>query len=151
MSPLKPYVPSSALCLPPRYSVLSMAFATSMALSSPLRRPVPSIALYSLNDPLFSSTALGPLHCPLSPLQLLSPLWPSVLSTALCLLYSSLSTLWPIVPSTAICSLYGLLFSLRPTILSMALCSLTQAFVPSTTVHCPFYGPLSPLQPSVPL
>jgi hypothetical protein len=50
----------------------------------------------------------GPCPYPLSPLQRfplyvpLSPLRPSVLSMALCLLNSPLSPLWPSVPSTAL-------------------------------------------------
>jgi HAMP domain-containing protein len=88
--------------------------------------------------------------------DLLFPQQPSILSTALCLLFSPfplygpLSSLGPL-PSTALCLLYSSfplydhlspLSSLRPSVPSTALC-------PSTsTALCPLYGPLSPLKNS---
>ncbi len=98
----------------------------SMAPLPPLWSCVSSIALYPLNGILsliwhsVPSTCLCPLFSPLSTLLPLSPLRPSVLSTALCLLYSHMSPLNPYVastacspllrysvPFTAICHLYG--------------------------------------------
>ncbi len=120
LSPLLPYVP---LYVP--------LFLYGALL--PLRSSAPSTTLCPLYGPLFSlqssvsSTVLGLLYRPLSPLHPSSPLRPSVLSTALCLLYSPLS---PSVPTTAFCALY------RP-ISSMDLCSLN--------------SPLSPQWLSVPL
>ncbi len=89
--------------------------------------------------------ALYPLYGPLPPLR------PTVLSMALCLLYSHLSPskalfllFSPLSPSTifctiyapaVLCHLYGPLFTQR-------------TFVPSTAYYL-FYGPLSFLRPSV--
>jgi hypothetical protein len=75
--PLKLYVPSLALCPPPRYSVvLSMALSPLWSSAPygpflPLRRSVQPL------QPSILSTALYPLYDPLFPHQ------PSVLSTAL--------------------------------------------------------------------
>ncbi len=75
--------------------------------------------------------ALCFLNSHLSPLRLLVPLRPTVLSTALCLLYShlfpskSLSALFsPLSPSTIFCTFYGHMSPLRHSILSMILCFL---------------------------
>jgi hypothetical protein len=115
-----------ALC--PLYSPLTL-----------LRPSVPSMVLYPPYDPL-PSTALCHLNVLLS---LLSPLWPSahlqpsILSTALCLLYSPVPLYDPLSPlklsvlSIALCLLYSPLSALQPSVCSTAL--------------CPLYGPLSPL------
>ncbi len=107
----------------------------------------PSMALYFLYGPLpplrsNPSTAL----CPPPPY--------SVLSKALCPLYSPLPPLRPSFLSMALSSLYGALFPLRPWILSMTLCSLNShlpALPPSvsSTALCPLYRPLCPWRPSV--
>jgi hypothetical protein len=103
-----------------------------------LRPSILSTALYPLYDPLFPqqpsvlSTALCLLYSSFPLYDHLSPLGPSVLSTALCLLYSPLSPLWPSVPSTALCPLYGPLSPLRPSVPSTALCPLRPS-VPSKT------------------
>ncbi len=89
--------PSTALCPPPRYSVLSKALCSLYSPLPPLRPSVPSMALSSL----CSSTALYPLYDPLFPQQ--SP----ACSPTLCPLYSPLSPLWPSVPSMPFCSIYG--------------------------------------------
>ncbi len=123
--------PSTALCPPPWYSVLSKALCPLYSPLPPLRPSFLYITLSSLYGalslygpvsslwpsvsstglpalpPSFSSTALCPLYCPLSPWR------PSVLSTALCLLYGPLPPLRPSVLSMALCPLYGLLFPLR--------------------------------------
>ncbi len=88
------------------------------------------------------SKALSPLHGPLSSLL------PSVASTALVILWSSVpfKALCPLrhcVPSMALCPLYG------PLTPSYSLLSPLWPSLPSTAL-CPLYGPLSPLQPSVP-
>jgi hypothetical protein len=70
------------------------------------------------------STALYPLYGPLPPLQSSVPLQPTVLSMALCLLYSRLS------PSKALCPLVSPL--------------------PPSKIFCTLYGPMSPLWPSAP-
>jgi hypothetical protein len=70
--PLKPYVPSLALCPPPRYYVLSMALC-----------PLEGFCL------LYSCPLYGPL----------SPLGPSVHSTAFCSLHGPLSSLRPSIHS----------------------------------------------------
>jgi hypothetical protein len=156
--PLKPYVPYLALCPRPRYSVLPMALYPLYG------------ALFNLYGPLSSlrlSTDLYPLYDPLFPQQ------PSVLSTALCLLFSPyplcdpLSPLrpsvlsWPSVRSTALCLLYSSfplydhLSPLGPSVLSTALYLLYSPLsplwpsVPSTALG-PLCGPLSPLWPPVP-
>ncbi len=80
----------------------------------PLRRSVPSTALYPLYDILFlqqppaRSTTLCLLDSPLFPLSSSVPL------KALCPLYGPLSPLRPSVPSMALSPLYGLLFPRRP-------------------------------------
>jgi hypothetical protein len=102
-------------------------------LNSPLSSLLPSAS----STALIPSMALCPLYSPPSPLQ------PFVFSTALCLLYSPLSPLWSLWSlltlwrSRALYPLYGPLSPLQPSVFSTALCLL--------------YGPLSPLQPSVPL
>jgi hypothetical protein len=91
------------------------------------------MTLCFLNSPL-SSLQPHPLCGLLSPLRPFFLSRPSVLSSALCLLYSSfplydyLSTLGPSVLSTALCLLYSPLFPLWPS-------------MPSTA-HCRLYGPL---------
>ncbi len=105
----------------------------------------PSVGSTSM--PSKPSTTLCPLYGPLS------SLWPTVLSTALCLLYASAplyplyGLLAPLRPSVA---LYGPLSSLRPSISFTTLCPLpsvlSTALISSTTLS--LYGPLSPLRPS---
>jgi hypothetical protein len=87
MSPLRPHVPSMVLC----------------PLSEPLTPLPPSAPLQSsvLSTTFCLLYGSFPLYDPLSPLR------PSVLFKALCLLYSSLSPLWPSIPSTALCPLCG--------------------------------------------
>ncbi len=55
---------------------------------------------------------------------------------------SALSSLHDLVPYGALLPLRPFI-PLRPSVLSAGLCP--------STAHCPLYGPLSPLQPSVPL
>jgi hypothetical protein len=64
LGPLRPYIPSTALC--PVYGPMSRLF--------PLRPSLPSMALC-------------PFYGPLSPLRPSVPLWPSVPSTTLCPLW----------------------------------------------------------------
>ncbi len=120
----------------------------------------PSTALCS------TSTVLYPLYDPLFLQQ------PSVLSTALCLLFSHYPLYGPQSPlrpsvisrpsvlSTALCLLYSSfplydhLSPLGPSVLSTALCLLYSPLSPlwpsvPSTVLCPLYGPLSLLWPSV--
>jgi hypothetical protein len=117
---------------------------------------VPSTALCSLYGLSLlwrsaPSTALYPLYGPLPPLRSSVPLRPTVLSMALCLLYSHLSPskalyllFSPLSPSTIFCTIYA------PTVLCHLYGPLftQQTFVPSTAFYL-FYGPLSFLRPSV--
>ncbi len=94
--PLKPYIPSLALCPPPQYSVLSMSLCLLYGPLSPMALSSLYGTLFNLYGPLSSfrpsilSTALYPLYDPLFPQkpsvlsQPLSPLWPPVSSKALC-------------------------------------------------------------------
>jgi hypothetical protein len=62
--------------------------------------------------PFIPSTAPCYLNGPQSPLQPSALLLPSVISSALCLLYSHLSPLHHYVPSTVLFSLYNTLYLL---------------------------------------
>jgi hypothetical protein len=90
------------------------------------------------------------LNSPLSPRQ------PSVLSTALCLLYSHMFTLHPYL------TLYGLLLSLQPSVPSLEPFAFSTALsrldgslflygFSSSKACCPLLDPLPTLQPSVTL
>ncbi len=99
--PLKPYVPSLALCPPPQYSILFKALCPLYSPLPPLWPSVPSMALSSLYGALFP---LWPCTLSMTLCFFNSPLFcllPSVLSFPLCIFYSPLSRLWPSVPSTA--------------------------------------------------
>jgi hypothetical protein len=115
LSLLHPYVPSTALCPPLRYSVLSMALCSLSDSTTlcPLYDLCPLYGLCPLDGPLSTlrpylfSTVLCPLYCALS------PLWPSAPSTTLWLLHTPLSSLQPpSVLSSSLCHLYGPLFPL---------------------------------------
>ncbi len=126
----------------------------------PLRRSVPSTALYFLNSPLsplqFSallqssvlSSALCPLYAPMFPLR------PFVPSMALCSFHCPLSSLWPFVFSTALSPLYGPLYlyslpaTLWPSVSSAAICPILKPSVPSLAL-CSLFGLLFPWRPSI--
>jgi hypothetical protein len=131
MSPLRPYVPS---------------YVPTKAPLSLLLRFLPATAYGS-------STALYPLYGALILSMALCPLRPSVPSTVLCPLFSSLSplrhyvpftrplsSLWTSVFVTAIFPLYGPLFLLLPSVLFTVLCLLQSnlsplhTYVPSTAL-----------------
>ncbi len=111
-------------------------------------KPSEKISLLNVVQFDFTSAALYPHYGPVFPLQPSVPCLPSVISMALCILYSYLSPLHPYVPSTALfptstkkpCTLHGLcpLYYQR---------SPLQPNVP-TRAQCPRYGPMSPLRPS---
>jgi hypothetical protein len=134
LSSLWPSVPSTALC--PFYcllsslrpSVSSTAICPLFITMYPLRSSSPSTILCALYN------ILSPLYDPLShlrPYVLTTPLFPSqpfISFKAICLLYG------PLPPLEALCPLYG---PLPPILLS----------VPSVA-FCPFFNPMSFLQPS---
>jgi hypothetical protein len=129
LSPLLSFVPSTTLCF----------------LYGPLWPSVSSTALCTLHSPLSPlRTAICPILGPISPLQHMAPLRPSATSLALYafFFYGTLPPLQPSVLFTALCLLYsrfplhGSQSPLRPSVLSMTLCLI--------------YSPLSPLQTSVP-
>ncbi len=109
------------------------------------------------------STALYPLYGPLPPLQSSVPLRPTVLSMALCLLYSRLSPskdlcplFSPLSPSTIFCTLYGPtspLWSSAPYGPLLPLRRSVQPLQPSilSTALYPLYGSLRPSILSMPL
>ncbi len=110
--PFGPLLPLQRSVQPLRPSILSMAL---YFLNSPLSSLMPSVPSSALipSKALCRLEALGPLYCPLSPLQLFSPLRPFVPSGALCSLYGPLSPLQPSVPSMTLCPLYGPLSPLK--------------------------------------
>jgi hypothetical protein len=116
----------------------------------------------SLLRPSTPSTVLCPLY------HRLSPLPPSILSTALCFLnsllflYGPLSLLLPSVLSTVLCLLYSHLFPHHPPMYPLPFAPLYDTLyplwssVPSTTLHYvpptvlyPLYGTLSLLRPFI--
>jgi hypothetical protein len=107
--------------------------------------PIPSTAISDLNAsiPYMALSKATYIHS-----TALAPLQPSVVSTALCLLYSPfplygpLFLLRPSVLATALCPPYGPLSPLRPSVPTMVPWLLPRA-------HCSLYGSLSPLRPSV--
>jgi hypothetical protein len=123
------------------------------------------MAFCSLYGPISSlSMVLCSFNRPLYLNGFLSLLQSTVLSTALCLLYShlyplnlyvpttghvplydTLYPLWSYVPFKAICPLYGPMSSLRPSATSTALCSLNCPLSPLQLLL--LYDPLSHLRP----
>jgi hypothetical protein len=112
------------------------------------RRPLPHYGSLSPLGPSVTSTALCHLYNSLFP-RLLSPLRPSVPSMVLYYLYGSLPLYSPLYPSWPSVPYAVLLFPLRPSVLSMTLCPLKRPSVPSAALF-PFYNPLPPLWPSAP-
>ncbi len=167
LSPLQPSVCSIALCPLEghlsnlRPSVSSTALCPLHGPLSPLRPSAHSTAFCSLYGPLSSlSMVLCSLNRPLYLNGFLFLLWSTVLSMALCLLYSYLH------PSKSLCPRYGprppLWYSvhsgpmspLRLSIPSMVLCPLYDPLPPlrpsaTSSALCHFYSPLSSQLPSV--
>jgi hypothetical protein len=126
--------------LPLQSSVPLRPTVLSVALNLLYSRLSPSKALCPLFTPLSPSTIFCTLYGPMSPLRSSAPygpllhLRPSILSTALYLLYGSLRpsilSPWPSVSSTALCPLYCPLSLLQPlsplwpSVSSKALCLL---------------------------
>jgi hypothetical protein len=73
---------------------------------------------------------------------------PSIISTTLCFFSSPLSPLQLSVHSTALCPLYGPLSPVQPYVPYKAL-SPVDGLCPPSTILCTLYGPLPPVWPSV--
>jgi hypothetical protein len=154
--PSKTLYPLYSPLSPLRPSVTPTAFCLLHGPLSPLWPSAPSKALCPTITTLYLTTALYPLNS-----RPLSPLRPSVTSTAFFLLHGPLSPSRPFSPlrhsfhSAALCPLYGPQSFLRPSVPSMDFYPLygpqsTIQQSASSTALCPLYGSL-PLSGALPL